>query len=216
MVRFSYLNKEWPLSSLRCPFPGVEDVEHFPSGCGHDLFVLQTLNGKRNGRYLELGSRDPIKKSNTYVLEKYFDWEGISLDINPAYYSKFNSSRINKTILQDATTADYNEILSQFDWDDKIVDYLSVDCDPSPNSFAALKKVLESGYTFRVITFEHDHYGPDKHIKALSRNFIWSHGYTLKANMSTTVDHEDWWVLEEIDSTSTLELTNFEEFFFHV
>lgn len=57
-----------------------------------DLFVLNELDFKENGYFVEFGATDGIKLSNSYLLEKSFNWKGIlaepariwhnSLDIN--------------------------------------------------------------------------------------------------------------------------------------
>ena len=41
-----------------------------------DMFVLAELNFKRRGYFVEFGATDGIEKSNTYILEKLFDWTG--------------------------------------------------------------------------------------------------------------------------------------------
>jgi len=55
--------------------------------CGHaprsksqiyqDLFVLQTLNEKRDGYFVEFGAADGIFLSNSYLLEREYGWHGI-------------------------------------------------------------------------------------------------------------------------------------------
>ncbi len=42
-----------------------------------DLFVLSQLNFKRGGFFVEFGATNGIDHSNTYLLEKEFDWTGI-------------------------------------------------------------------------------------------------------------------------------------------
>jgi FkbM family methyltransferase len=42
-----------------------------------DLFVLGELNFKQNGYFVEFGATDGKNLSNTYLLEKYFSWQGI-------------------------------------------------------------------------------------------------------------------------------------------
>lgn len=42
-----------------------------------DLFVLSTLGFKRNGYFVEFGAAGGKSLSNTYLLEKNFDWVGI-------------------------------------------------------------------------------------------------------------------------------------------
>lgn len=42
-----------------------------------DLFVLSTLNFKRNGYFVEFGATNGKDLSNTWLLEKSFNWNGI-------------------------------------------------------------------------------------------------------------------------------------------
>lgn len=48
------------------------------------------LDYKRNGTYVEIGCHDPEYINNTYVLEKYFNWTGISLDNDTKMYGIVN------------------------------------------------------------------------------------------------------------------------------
>lgn len=43
---------------------------HFNGQAEQDKFVVKVLNEKKNGYFLELGSRDYKKTNNTYCLEK--------------------------------------------------------------------------------------------------------------------------------------------------
>ena len=47
------------------------------SQMGQDLMVLYRLNKKRNGYFVEFGATDGKEKSNTYMLEADFGWDGI-------------------------------------------------------------------------------------------------------------------------------------------
>lgn len=51
------------------------------SQAGQDLFVIAMFNGKKNGSFLEFGANGPIADNNTYLLEKEFDYRGVSFDI---------------------------------------------------------------------------------------------------------------------------------------
>jgi len=45
-----------------------------------DLVVLELLKFKQNGYFLDIGCSHPIKFSNTYVLEKNYNWNGLCVD----------------------------------------------------------------------------------------------------------------------------------------
>jgi len=53
------------------------------SQIGQDQFVSSTLNGKKNGTFVEIGAGHPINQNNTYTLEKEYRWKGISLEYGP-------------------------------------------------------------------------------------------------------------------------------------
>jgi hypothetical protein len=43
-----------------------------------DIFVLNELNFKRDGYFVEFGATNGVDLSNTYLLEKGYNWKGIS------------------------------------------------------------------------------------------------------------------------------------------
>jgi hypothetical protein len=61
---------------------------------GQDKWVLETLNFKTNGFFVDLGSGNGIKYSNTYILETEYQWTGICVDVNK---DKFKELEINRT-----------------------------------------------------------------------------------------------------------------------
>ena len=72
-----------------------------------DIFVAEILKRKINGFYVEIGSNEPTLGNNTYLLEKNYNWTGLSIDNEPEVTARFNSLRKNKAVLADATTFDY-------------------------------------------------------------------------------------------------------------
>lgn len=50
---------------------------HSKSQLGQDLFVLQQLEFKREGYFVEFGATNGVDLSNTHLLEKQFGWRGI-------------------------------------------------------------------------------------------------------------------------------------------
>ena len=55
----------------------VESLKMSKSQLGQDIFALQQLNFKRNGFFVEFGATNGIDYSNTLVMEKLFEWNGI-------------------------------------------------------------------------------------------------------------------------------------------
>ena len=61
-------------------FNNIDKIKGSYSQAMQDIFVLTLLDGKTNGVYLEIGSFEPLKYNNTFLLTQ-FDWNGISIDI---------------------------------------------------------------------------------------------------------------------------------------
>jgi FkbM family methyltransferase len=57
------------------------------------LFALNELNFKKNGFFVEFGANDGVSLSNTYLLEKEFNWRGILVEPNKIYHDKLRKNR---------------------------------------------------------------------------------------------------------------------------
>lgn len=53
-----------------------------------DIIVLKSNDFKRDGYFVDLGANDGISGSNSYLLEKEFDWKGICVEPLPECYKK--------------------------------------------------------------------------------------------------------------------------------
>lgn len=73
------------------------------SQLGQDLFVLQQLKNKKYGFFIEVGAGDGKTFSNTFLLEKKFNWDGILVEPNKTLYKKCVKTReckvVNKLLL---------------------------------------------------------------------------------------------------------------------
>ena len=58
-----------------------------------DIFVLSELNFKRDGFFVEFGAADGVKLSNTYLLEKVFDWKGILAEPAKCWEAQLRKNR---------------------------------------------------------------------------------------------------------------------------
>jgi FkbM family methyltransferase len=58
-----------------------------------DLIVLAIFKNKRNGYFVEFGACDGIHFSNTYLLEKEFEWTGIVAEPCKSYHAALLKNR---------------------------------------------------------------------------------------------------------------------------
>ena len=179
----------------RVQFSGLDTVKKNYAQSYQDLFVLSATDGKRRGRYLEIGSAEPFKNNNTALLETEFEWTGVSIDINQAVVTDFMNTRNNLVFCLDATKIDYAKFLATLGFAGDM-DYLQVDCDPPSYSFEILKRIPFDQYRFATITFEHDYY-VDPAIRDQARQYLLSKGYVLAAGdvaYNKIHSYEDWWI----------------------
>jgi hypothetical protein len=198
-------------AKIRYRFADCETIDNNWSQSGQDIFVLSMLNGLREGTYLEIGSCQGEELSNTCLLERKFGWRGAGVEINIEHVGEYNAIRTNKSMVADATTADFREVLRTLSGiEETTLDYLSCDCEPADQTFLALQNVIGQGFKFAVITFEHDTYNNDGSIKIQSREFLRGHGYVLVASnisaLGSGYDYEDWWVHPDLVDADFIEL----------
>lgn len=165
-------------------------------------FILDLLGNKKNGYYVELGAFHSTNGSNTYRLEKEFDWTGVSFEIVPEFHKEISENRTNPCILGDATQFNYINYFEENNFP-KQIDYLQVDIDagyamdgrPVGNPYLTLHGLLAvplNSYRFTVITFEHDAnmYWRNIAMRDVQREILDSLGYSLVVRSES----EDWWV----------------------
>lgn len=184
-----------------------------------DYFVRKVLKDKRNGTFLEIGSRDPIDINNTYPLEKELGWRGFMVEYDTSFEPMYREKRPNSIPLMcDATTINYKEEFDKHKFPQNI-DYLQIDLEAGNGStlltLLRLEEQVFSTHKFAIITFEHDVYNilfKDKHedkdiylkTRELSRQIFKKNSYIpvfldVKSLDFTTTDDfpymfEDWWV----------------------
>lgn len=193
--------------SLYTKFTDSDKIVKNYSEAYQDMFVLTMLNGKKNGTYLEIGAGSPTYGSNTALLERDFDWRGVSIDFNEEFVAAHTNERKNSCVLRDATLTNYDKFLSAMDFP-TTMDYLQIDCDPSETSYKVLLQIPFEKYKFAVITYEHDDYSDvDKIYKERSRKYLSSYGYIMIAGDIAPDEwrnYEDWWVHPDLIDSETL------------
>lgn len=187
-----------------------------------DKFVLNILNKKKNGYFLEIGSGDPIEINNSYVLETSFNWKGIMIEHNETILEKYKLYRPNSIhVISDASTVNYYDLLQKHNAP-KNIDYLQIDLEVNNRSTLTtlenLNNTIFDEYTFAVITFEHDIYiGDHFNTRLLSREIFLNRGYVLVfADVRNGgCPFEDWYVhpsLVNMDYINTIKSSNSLEF----
>ena len=63
------------------------------SQLGQDVFVLSETGFKRNGFFVEFGATNGINLSNSYLLEKLFDWHGILAEPAKTWHDLLKKNR---------------------------------------------------------------------------------------------------------------------------
>jgi hypothetical protein len=171
-----------------------KSIEYY-SQAGQDLFVTRMLKNKVGGFFIEVGGSHPFESNNTFLLEKQYDWKGISLEFDADLVNLYNDNRENQSILTDATTFNYLEYFNKNNFP-ILIDYLSLDIEPASNTYKAMLKIPFDKYRFSVITYEHENYKEGPEFMNLSRDFLKSHGYQLVVSNVKAYgrDFEDWWV----------------------
>ena len=66
-----------------------------------DLFVLFLLEKKRGGKYLEFGATNGIELSNSLLLEKEFDWNGVLAEPSPKWQNQLRANRPKSKLLSE-------------------------------------------------------------------------------------------------------------------
>jgi hypothetical protein len=165
-------------------------------------FVLEVLDNKREGHYVELGAFHSTQGSTTYRFEKEFDWKGVSFEIIDEFHKEITANRKNPCILGDATKFNYTKYFEENNFP-KQMDFLQVDIDAgyddlgravgNPSlSLLGLLAIPLNTYRFSIISFEHDTLIEYKNqaMRDAQREILNSLGYSLVVRLP----HEDWWV----------------------
>ena len=192
---------------FKIKFNDHETIKTFYSQAGQDLFVLMALNGKKNGKFLEIGSSEPKFINNTYLLESKFNWSGVLIEIDENLSNKCKKERTSSVICGDATKLDYKLIFKELNE----IDYISLDID-GINTLRTLEKLPLNEYKVKVITFEHDSWQSKNgnHVRSESRKIFNSLGYErICGNVANKNNiYEDWYVHPELVDVKNLKNLN--------
>ncbi len=174
-----------------------------------DLFLLYLFGAKKGGTYVEIGCNVPVYTNNSYLVHKSLGWMGLSFDLLDMSYDWYRERPESYFIQCDVLRDNLNEKVVSFFPQTSIFDYLQLDIDPAPNTFAALQRLDHSNFRFRFITYEHDCYGSaaGQAMREASRELFCGLGYELVVPDVLVDDrhpYEDWWIDPLTCSEATL------------
>jgi hypothetical protein len=166
-----------------------------------DRFVLNVLNYKKNGYFLEIGSNHPIIINNSYLLETKYNWKGIMVEYVNDFLPLYKEHRPNSIhVINDARTIDYKNLFEQNNFPTSL-DYLQIDLEVSNGSTIETLIQLDSNifdtYKFATVTFEHDIYNTNfANTRIESRKIFKKRGYIciFEDINNHGFPYEDWYV----------------------
>ena len=171
-----------------------------------DEFVDIVLKGQKHGYFVDVGGAcDDHKNGSNSLMFEERGWNGIIVDAEPHRMVGRSCSSAACWIGDGSgNTRKLGEVLKENNVP-VLVDYLSIDIEGE--DFKAVNSFVESGFTFKVATIEHNLYsrnpGVDQ-LKANIFNFLASNGYvrivdnaghtaTIK-NLNSGWPFEDWYI----------------------
>jgi len=147
----------------------------FNSLAKQDQFVVNFLNFKEYGFYVDIGSHFSQKNNNSYFFQT-LNWKGLTVEIDSIYNESYLTRKDNTHINQDACLINYKLLFKQCNFP-KTIDYLSLDVDEL--SLSVLQILPFDEYSFSIITIEHDAYLHGDTYRLPQRNLLKDHGYDL-------------------------------------
>ena len=163
-----------------------------------------------NSTYIEVGGYAPRHKNNTWALTEFYNWKGITLELNQKWKDEWTTIRPNSKIyFEDAINFNYVNALKENNLTSDI-GYLQADIEPPANTFLALKNIIEQGINFKCITFEHDKYRHDEDYDIIAREYLKTKGYKVavydimskkKKEPKQFNPFETWFIREDIHYT---------------
>jgi FkbM family methyltransferase len=193
------------------------------SQAGQDLWVVETLKGKRSGYFVDCGAHDGEQFSNTAMLEREYGWTGICVEAAKTGFDKLQKVRTCRCVRaavwgqhemvpirddnmfggvdpvygEPVQGMTLTEILDEAKAPG-VMDYLSLDIEGC--ELDALKTLDHTRYRFLTVTIEHNSYIVGNQYRDQIRGVLTSNGYKLDRGdvASDNCIFEDWFVAKEI------------------
>lgn len=167
-------------------------MPNFQAQIEQDRLVLEILDQKHNGTFVDIGCGWPMHISNTFVLETEFDWTGIGIDVTDMWELErtwISHRPRTKCVNHDALDIDYIKLFEENNMPETI-DYLSLDLEPPQLTLECLMKIPFDKYKFNVVTFETDEYrdGDGQRRVDISRAHMEKYDYKLLGSIERQDD----------------------------
>jgi hypothetical protein len=65
---------------------------------GQDKYIIEKLNNKKNGFFVDVGAAHPTHLSNTYTLENQLQWSGLLIEPNDKFLEELRQKRTSTII----------------------------------------------------------------------------------------------------------------------
>ena len=95
----------------------------FPAYQGQDYLVLELLENKTSGFYIDLAARYWFKGSNTFILDYFYDWGGICIEPDPAFFRGLIFNRSCEVLCGNPVTAISSEKSETVIFNNRIVEH---------------------------------------------------------------------------------------------
>jgi len=165
---------------------------------GQDKWVLETLNFKTNGYFVDLGALGGIKDSNTYALEKDYGWSGVCVENSLDHFNSLTTARTSslyyttiynysgqciidqygKIVTEGTGTTvncvTFDDIMTQEGYSG-LIDYMSVNLGGREED--VILSIDLNKYEFQLISVQiNKHKTPHKYIDETFL-YLWNNGY---------------------------------------
>ena len=200
----------------------IKNIKNSYSQIFQDLLVLYLLKQKKNGSFIEIGVGNGIDLSNTYLLEKKYNWTGILCEPDIRNFKnikEFRSSKLIKSLIDKKCDDQVEFYLNKDPYSSSSRNsksnikkiYLNSVClnhllerndlrevdyisiDTEGNEYEILKNFNFKKYQVKIFTVEHN-FDAEKREKI--KDLLTSNGYKNIYRYLSYMD--DWYILEKL------------------
>ena len=140
----------------------LNNIDSSKSQINQDMFVLSQLNMKKNGYFVEIGATNGVYLSNTFMLEKIFNWDGLLVEPAKTWHRELKEMRkcsIDLRCVLDnrSSPVTFTEVNDS--------EYSTIEAFKSSDSHENKRQKINSKYTVETVSLTQllvDHNSPEK------------------------------------------------------